>query len=817
LVVTGGDLDGTSFIVMESSKDMLLGSSQDCHFQVLLGNVEPVHAKVAWGPKGLLLSDALSATGTFVNGEKIAENHVLSDGDRICLGPPGSKNSCKLVVRIPAGLSYPAEEELVLVKPETGLQPFAPKEGPAASSATGDGEPGPAAAAPPTAPELPLPPPPPSPPERAPAPEETRRAARTETRPEYVTAPPSIAPERAAETPPPPPRPAPRPAPPRPAARPAAKRAPKPRGSRLPLYLVLGLAAAAGLFYAGRTLLRRPPLVESASPPRSEPGQTITLSGKGFDSSPAGNTVRFGDRAAAVTSASSEKLAVTIPPDLPIPAGGEVQVVVERAGLKSAPFPFKMYRAPRVAGLEPDVAMPGDEILIKGQNLDGKPLTVSIGGMPAEVKEAVPASVRVVVPQLPVAQGKVVTVSVQIGPDSAKPADLTVGYLPLVAEVRPDKGQAGEKAVIKGRGFDADAEDNEVYFGDQPALILAASETELTVIAPPAVSAQAQVTTQVYVKANGAISSSPAMFTHLRPSATVFLPRFYAAAVLAYPQFAFVSTDLGPVIVLGGGETDVEATANRAVAVAASLNALAEGAASSPPTFEVRQQPSTAVAAQGREAPIVEVTAEDAAAYELPFEPGAKARRPSVRGLATYWAALFQDYFSLFVQKQRPVAVLALSPRGRVLTEIYAAAQRVPSATGVPQSVVRPLSPSMARSLRDMALLLPAEKESRVSVAVEGLWAGTMEEASGGAKNIQVRFELKGGRLGGTLTTRSGKVELTTPLREVAFQKNEVRFAAEISGSTRAFTGTVQGGTLAGTIAKGADKAAGRFSLRYVE
>jgi pSer/pThr/pTyr-binding forkhead associated (FHA) protein len=94
LVVTGGDLDGTSFIVMESSKDMLLGSSQDCHFQVLLGNVEPVHAKVAWGPKGLLLSDALSATGTFVNGEKIAENHVLSDGDRICLGPPGSKNSC---------------------------------------------------------------------------------------------------------------------------------------------------------------------------------------------------------------------------------------------------------------------------------------------------------------------------------------------------------------------------------------------------------------------------------------------------------------------------------------------------------------------------------------------------------------------------------------------------------------------------------------------------------------------------------------------------------------------------------------------------
>ena len=127
LVVTGGDLDGTSFIVLRSAKEMLLGSSQDCHFQILLGNVEAVHAKVAWGPKGLRLSDALSTAGTFVNGEKIGEDHVLTDGDRISLGPPGSKSSCKLVVRIPTGLPR-ADEELVLVKPETGLQVLPPFE-----------------------------------------------------------------------------------------------------------------------------------------------------------------------------------------------------------------------------------------------------------------------------------------------------------------------------------------------------------------------------------------------------------------------------------------------------------------------------------------------------------------------------------------------------------------------------------------------------------------------------------------------------------------------------------------------------------------
>jgi hypothetical protein len=627
-----------------------------------------------------------------------------------------------------------------------------------------------------------------------------------------VTEPPSIAPAGGGEAPTAPvkrPRPVSRPIPAKPAA--------KPGRSKTPTYVIAALLAAGGAYYASKTILRRPPEIEAASPSRSEPGQTITLAGKGFDTNPASNVVRFGDRVATVTSASAGQIAVTIPADLPVPPGGDAQIVVEATGKKSKPFPFKVYRAPRVTGLEPDVAMPGEEILIKGQNLDGKPLTVVIGGMPADVKEMVPASVRVVVPQVPVPQGKVIPVTVQIGPDTAKPADLTVGYLPLVSEVKPDKGQAGDKVVVKGRGYDADAEDNEVYFGDQPALILAASETELTVVAPAAVTQPAQVTTQVHVKANGAISSSPVTFTHLRPSASFFNLRFYAVAVLAHPQFAFVSTDLAPVIVLGGGETDVEATAARAVEVATTLNRLVDEAATKPPVFEVRNQPETAVGVQGQPAPIVTVTAEDAAAYELPFEPGVKGKRPSVKGLAVYWAALFQDYFALFVQKQRPLAVLALSPRGRVLADIYAAAQRVPGATGVPMSVVRPLSPSMAKALRDMVLLLPAEKESRVTVAVEGLWTGTMEEGTGGVKTIQVRFQQKDGRLGGTLTTRAGKVELNTVLRDVTFQKNEVRFSVEISGSPRTFTGTVQGGVLSGTIAKGSDKAAGRFLLKYVE
>ena len=67
----------------------------------MLGNVEPFHARVVLGPAGLAIEDAGSATGTFVNGEKVEGRHALQDGDRVCLGPPGAKGSAKLLVLLP--------------------------------------------------------------------------------------------------------------------------------------------------------------------------------------------------------------------------------------------------------------------------------------------------------------------------------------------------------------------------------------------------------------------------------------------------------------------------------------------------------------------------------------------------------------------------------------------------------------------------------------------------------------------------------------------------------------------------------------------
>jgi len=105
LVMTGGPLDGTAYPIPMQS-EVVMGSSMDAGVQIMLGNVEPFHAKLLFTGAGMAIADAGSATGTFVNGEKVEGEQPLQAGDRICLGPPGAKGSAKLLVLLPtAGAS----------------------------------------------------------------------------------------------------------------------------------------------------------------------------------------------------------------------------------------------------------------------------------------------------------------------------------------------------------------------------------------------------------------------------------------------------------------------------------------------------------------------------------------------------------------------------------------------------------------------------------------------------------------------------------------------------------------------------------------
>ena len=107
LVMTGGPLDGTAYPLKLAGRQAVIGSSTDADVQIVLGNVEALHAWVGFEAGFLVISDAGSATGTFVNGEKIEGAQPLRDGDRICLGPPGARGSAKLLVRVPGATPPP--------------------------------------------------------------------------------------------------------------------------------------------------------------------------------------------------------------------------------------------------------------------------------------------------------------------------------------------------------------------------------------------------------------------------------------------------------------------------------------------------------------------------------------------------------------------------------------------------------------------------------------------------------------------------------------------------------------------------------------
>ncbi len=854
LIVTGGASDGLAVQLHAQGDEKTIGSAPNSHIRLTTRNVAASHARVSWEEGAVVLSDEGSAAGTFVNGEKISSGHVLQDGDRISVGPPGSPESVRLLVRVPADLGLalrsgffpkfvepaaapapvpapepesdelpafaaPAEDEPILFEeaeptPGLGAPAFKPPEPepvavPGTPAIILDEAPAPVPAAA-AAPSPPVPAP------AAPAaPAAPVRAPRAPAaRPDYMSEIPSIGGDRAREAPSVPPMAAPAPRPAR-----ARRRMPPPSVPRMAIVGAAAAVVAGAAFYFYSRSQQPPPVLSAITPPKAEVGTTVTITGSGFAPRAGDNSVRFGDAEATVTNASATSLAVTVPP-LPGSTSKEVPITVRAGGGRSNALFVKIARLPRITRLEPDVAVPGAEITLHGQNLDGAPVTVKIAGEKVAARDATGDSLRVKVPDIPWTEGQSVAVTIDVGPDAARAIPLVLGHLPLVLEVSPDSGPAGQRVTIKGRGFDPVATGNRVTIGGAPALVLSASATELRTAVPAGAASGAQTALPVVVEAHGATSGSRTAFAFSRSLSGMARLRFFPVPAPQGPpdRHAFVSSELGPVLVLTG-KADAGSTAERADRVAEALTRVMETAITRPVSLEVREGATPAVAVSGGEA-IVTATPDDADGYTQAWDGGARPGRSTPRQIAGYWAALLQDYVTLFGQGQRPSRTAELSSRGRVLVDIYAEAQRRGAAGGVPVATVYELSPTVLKTLREMALLVPAGGGA-VGTAVAGRWEGTMVDETATEKGIELVLDVDGGKLGGSLTVKTGGLAVRTPLQQATYEKGQVKFMVSSGGGPRQFRGTLQGGTLEGSIFKDAaakDKdAVGRFSLRYVE
>jgi FHA domain-containing protein/IPT/TIG domain-containing protein len=844
LIVTGGASDGLEVLLEAPGVEKTIGSAAHAQVRLTSRNVDGVHARVSWEDATVVLTDESSAAGTFVNGERVGSGHVLQDGDRISIGPPGSPESVRLLVRVPADLAAAADvriglagdsspalaapsDDALLFEDAVPAPPPEPEafvfEEASSSSPKAEAAPAVAAAAPPSprAPSAPLPPyMPPAPV----APEATPRAARGGTpagRPDYMTEMPSIGGDRVREVP----------AFDAPAPRPATPARPKVRGPAIgsvPRLAVAGVAAAAltaAGFYAYSHLHRPPPVLSGILPPKAEAGGTVTISGSGFEASAGDNTVRFGDAVGTVTNGSATSLTVTVPA-IPSQATKEVPVTVRGHGGSSNALFVKIARLPRIVRLEPEVAVPGTEITLHGQNLDGGPATVRIGSEKVEARDVRADSLRARVPDMSWTDGQSVSVVVEIGADTARAMPLLMGRLPLVLDVAPSSGAVGERIAIKGRGFDPTPYANHVTIGGASALVLAATPSELSVAVPNAPTPASQAGLPVVVESHGTSSSGQSTFSLSHPLSGMIRLHFFpapapvpaGASADAPDRHALVSTELGPLLLLTG-KADATSTAERAARAADAMAAVTEAAANRPPTFEVRDGASPAVAVTGGPV-VVTATSDDADGYAQPWEAGTKPARSTPKQIAAYWAALLQDYVVLFAEGQRPSRTAELSPRGKVLVDLFSEAQRRGATGGVPISTVYDLSPAALKSVREMALLLPAGGGSSAGLAVAGHWEGTMADAEA-ERSIEVQLQFESGHLEGSLTSKSGALAVRTPLQQITYDKGLLKFVTVSGGASRQFRATLDGSTLAGSIFKDAaskDKdAVGRFSLRYVD
>ncbi|MGD8894706.1 MAG: IPT/TIG domain-containing protein [Acidobacteriota bacterium] len=830
LVMTGGPLDGTTYPLTVTAKELVLGSSMDADVQIMLGNVEPAHASLSLGSAGLAIADGGSATGTFVNGEKVEGVQALKEGDRICLGPPGAKGSAKLLVRIPGRVAAAsAEEAPAMAEGGPGASPFGEEAAPliiddsAGSPLVLEAEPAPPSepafgAEPPSSPppgnaeadvsgeeilpaeevvvddgavgppleasevppeedrlfDSPLPPPPPvAAAPAAPPAEPEHEAPPVAADPGPLTAPPPedyqtelpsipFAPtdepeETVPEPAPPPPPPAPSRAPARRRTSPKARRTGRrPRGPSIPIVPVAGgLIGVLAIGAAAWWFLLRP------SAPEPSP-------------------------AAPSAAPAAAGAAPAVPPG-----------------------------TPHVTAVEPEVALPGESVLIRGEHLS-PPVSVTFGGTPAEVAETTEQTIRVVLPDLVMIPGQKTELVVQAGGTTMEPMEFFIGRLPLVLEVTPTRGPVGERVVIKGRGFDPNATGNAVTFGGAPSLVLTASSNELTVVAPTA-STAGSPEIPVVVTAGGRASADNVRYFLTRATASAFVPRFFAAPVTRYPgePLAFVSTPLAPVLLLGGpGPAD--STAIRAADLSEVLNRLVTAAASKQIEIEFRPSPTPSVAVAGEVESFLVATPEDTAAYSRAWETGARSRgRVQARALARHWAALLQDYFGLFVYRQRPLRMLALSPRGQVFMNIYTAARRRGRGRGVPTSIVYPTTERMATDLTQAALVVSGGTP-REEVAVEGRWEGTIQDPDRGDRRFAVELRLDGKGVSGSMTTWRGSIQLSSPLRDISFRRGTLKFTADLQGTPHQFEGVLEEETITGT-AKRQGLSPAPFTLQYTE
>jgi hypothetical protein len=136
------------------------------------------------------------------------------------------------------------------------------------------------------------------------------------------------------------------------------------------------------------TLSQRSPTLADVSPGSGLAGDTVTITGSGFDIA---TSVRFGSAAASYQIDSDAQITATVP-DSAVTGTVSVRTLL---GIATAPSPFAVL--PTVGSFAPDSAKPGTAVKLTGKAFKGVTL-VTVNGVPATFKVRSLTSLKLRVP-----------------------------------------------------------------------------------------------------------------------------------------------------------------------------------------------------------------------------------------------------------------------------------------------------------------------------------------------------------------------------------------------------------------------------------
>jgi hypothetical protein len=608
-----------------------------------------------------------------------------------------------------------------------------------------------------------------------------------------------------------------------------------PRRSTSPRLVAIAALALVVLAAGGFALTRLlgAPSIRGIEPGRVRAGDAITITGRNFASDAGRNLVHFeGTRPGRVLQASSSRLQVEVP-DIPSAPGrpNRVPVTVTVGGRLSDPMDIAVYLAPRVHGLAPSVAMPGEEVVLAGTGW-GPGAAVAFGGRPAEVLETTATALRVRVPAVEGPPGTSAPVVVTMAGETSNPAPFLIGHLPLLLSVEPRTAAPGDVLVMSGRGFHTHAPSNDVRIGGTPALVVSSDDAAIRVLVPW-VPAGSEVPVDVKVPGSDFVGQAT---LGVQAAADPIEFRFTAEPMVDQPDHdhALLSTALGPAFVVSasGGRT---AAARAAEAVRRLNDAAAALKASLAQDVEMRglDVGSPALVLTGTGETLLDITEEDAAAYGESWSSARGRGAPVTRArLAVWWGALARDLVRLLVRWEAPQHAAALAPEGRSLAEVHAAARRT-GRLGVPRAAVERASPALRTGLRALALRVPAAVTAPADAApppapgataaaapgpaaapsLEGDWTGR-EVEDGTARPVNVTFTREGGSL-----SYQRALSLTLPLLGVETdRRGNVRYSMQTARGARYYAGRWDGEKIQGRIYSDPERqqSIGTFSLERI-